>query len=68
MEKIWGRYVEHFSFAIFFCGGFELKRFIGMQYLFDLRFLRFSDMSRLHLSNLLDTILFMISAWDISCI
>ena len=54
--------MEHFSFVILFCGGFELKSFIGMQYLFDLPLLRFSDMSRLHLSNLLDTILFMISA------
>ena len=54
--------MEHFSFAILFCGDFELKRFIGMEYLFDLRFLRFSDMSPLHSSKLLDTILFMISA------
>ena len=30
VEKIGGRCAEDFSFAILFCGGFELKRFIGM--------------------------------------
>ena len=60
VEKIWGRYVEHFSFviAILFCGGFET--FHWNVVFFDLRFLRFSDMDRLNLSNLLDTILSMI--------
>ena len=54
--------MEHFSFAILFSQWFEIKRFHWNVISFDLRFLRFSDMSRLHLSNLLDTILFMISA------
>ena len=39
-----------------------VKGFAGMFNLFDLRFPRFSDMSRLHLSNLLDASMFMISA------
>ena len=57
-----GKICGNFQFCHPFSRWFEIKGFTGMQYLFDLRFLRFSDMARLRFSNLLDASMFVISA------
>ena len=69
-KKTWRKYRENMWNILvlpsFFCSGLKLyKRFRwNVIYILDLRFLRFSDMCRLHLSesNVLDASIFLISA------